>query len=106
MLNLKKIICELWGGAWAFCDYYWDTVRICKGTGLLANPDCPLVEERRVHKDDVPTSTCAVHKPPDPPLPTWRACSAAGREATRWCPATEGVYAEPRLARRAHRPPD
>ncbi|OGD09396.1 MAG: hypothetical protein A2Y86_05275 [Candidatus Aminicenantes bacterium RBG_13_62_12] len=105
-MSLKKTICELWGKNWGWCSYYWDTIRACKETGLLGNPDCPLVEERRVHKDDVPTSTCALHKPPTPPLPKWRLCSATGREATRWCPATEVVYAEPMLACRTHKPPD
>jgi hypothetical protein len=105
-MSLKKIICEMWGKNWGWCGYYWDTVKTCKETGLLENPDCPLVEEKRVLKADVPTSTCAVHKPPEPPLPKWRACSATGREATRWCPATETVYEEPRLACRTHKPPD
>jgi hypothetical protein len=106
LVNLKKIICEAFGRTWDCCRYYWNDSIICKETGLLANPDCPQVETQRVHRDDVPTSTCALHKPPEPPLPTWRACSATGREATRWCPATEVVYAEPRLACRTHRPPD
>jgi len=106
VVNLKKLICELWGRRWDFCNYYWDTLRVCRETGLLANPDCPAVEERRMLKADVPASTCAVHKPPEPPKPKWRMCSSTGREATRWCPATETVYEEPKLACRTHKPPD
>jgi len=105
-MNLKKIICEAWGKNWGWCGYYWDDAIVCRETGLLANPDCPLIETKRIRRDDIPSGTCAVHRPPAPPLPKWRICPASGREATRWCPATELVYTEPRLACRQHKPPD
>ena len=105
-MNLKKIVCELWGKTWGWCSYYWETVIICKETSLFANPDCPWQLTIRVHRDDVPTATCTIHKPPEPPLPKWKICSTSGREATRWCPETELIYKEPKLACRIHRPPD
>lgn len=105
-MNLKQIVCELWGKNWGWCDYYWSSAAICKETGLLVGSYCPVVEMKRMHRDEVPTETCAVHKPPDPPKPKWRMCSSTGGEATRWCPATELVYDEPKLACRLHRPPD
>lgn len=105
-MNLKKIVCEAWGKGWPWCAYYWDDATICRGAGLLANPDCPATERIRVHRDDVPAETCAVHRPPEPPKPKWAICSLNGRESTPWCPVTETVYEEPELACRRHKPPD
>lgn len=105
-MGLKQIICRLCGKNWSWCNYYWDTIVVCKETGLLANPDCPVTQEKRLRKDEVPTSACGVHRPPEPPKPKWRICSTTGREATRWCPATEITYEEPKLACRRHKPPD
>lgn len=105
-MNLKKIICEVWGKKWDWCTPYWDNVILCVETRLLATLDCPVVKVERMLKRDVPTSACAIHKPPAPPLPKWRICSISGREATRWCPMTELIYDEPKLACRRHRPPD
>lgn len=104
MISIKKIICELWGKRWSWCDYYWDNVDLCTATRLLANPYCP-VERVRMKKSDKPLTACTVHHAPDPPLPTWKLCTATGREATRWCPAITTTHTEPTLACRRHRPP-
>lgn len=104
-MNLKRLICELFGKTWSCCSYYWDDALICRETGLRANPNCPVVDLKRLRRAEIPATVCAVHKPPAPPLPKWRICAATGREATRWCPQTEDSYREPALACRLHRPP-
>lgn len=104
-MNLKKTICEAFGKNWGWCDYYWDTIKVCAETNLLANNYCPTIVEKRVHKEDKPTSVCSVHHAPTPPMPKWKICTVSGLEATKWCPTTQVTFTEPKLACRRHLPP-
>jgi len=107
MINIKRIVCELFGRRWRWCDAYFDTVTLCRGSGQLARAACPATETVRLLKRDAPKELCSIHlpPPPPPPLPKWRVCKQTGREATPWCPEKETSYEEPRIACRVHLPP-
>jgi hypothetical protein len=105
-INFWKIICEAFGKNWKCCSYYWDTVTLCKATGLLARKECPEKEEKRLKKRNAPKEYCSIHlpPPPPPPKPKWEICRETGREATPWCQDRETVYEQPAIACRKHTP--
>lgn len=113
-INFRKFFCRHLGGVKFFfklfgCVRYSSQVKICIESQRRARGTCSNVELRTFRiGQEVPGYCNFDHTPPpppEPPKPKWLICSETGAEATKWCPATEVTYEEPKRACRRHQPP-